>query len=1003
MRRTEIDAWCERRRARAPRATGLEPSLPSGGSTALTALHTLQSLARSSRPRVPTTAVAAEPASTGLAPSLTDAGRTAATVPAEAAPLPMCEGFEVLHTECGGMGSLYVCYDEEYGFPFVVKTFRQDLFLDRAEILPRFLDEIAVWTSLGQHPNIVRAYGARKIGDLPYLFLELIPGLTVSELLEEEGPLAPADVVEAGLQICNALLHADKRAPGFVHGDLKPSNLLVLDGRVKVTDFGLARTAASPDSRGGTPTYMAPEQWEQGELDARTDTYSLGLVLYAMLAGAPPFHGSAGELRELHLSTRPPPLQKPTREHAELASLIMRCLRKDPRTRPGTRELRRSLRELEQPGQARVFHPTGLVDAVRGNLLYTFSEYRKRNRIERVLAFGDELGGLEAALRDQLAALLRGPCDAAALDRLCALGRLRESCPEAFAGWDARTWEVDPALLRGNDMPGLFLPGASLAGADLSGACLQDAWLAGAVLEGADLSGARLPGAVLRGADLRGATLAGADLRGADLAGARLEGAQLAEAGLDDAALAWVNVDAATTLPADFDRARLLLRVPGLDLELVQVCPSSLVRTVPPVCVAIRRGLSTERFRAAFDETAPRHAELIAARVAKRLGECAHSEELRRMCVAELLHVESLPYQEGIAVLVAFQGRLVYALSGGKQLVRSLAGEDREVSPANVDRHRLQPVGSGVLLPREGELFRFEERGGQGSTVLRVRATSWQTAYPLPEPCLALWGREEGWELLGRSQRWLFADGGTRPLPGPAHDARRLLAVGPRGALVEGRDGPWLLGEVRRPLALRDRIRAAFFSDRGRWLFVRQKAGWTRIAVAEGGQRKLEQRVLAWHEGRELYLDLDLGYLHVQNDALTFRYPVGSFLLPSVAGFCGQRLVVAGEGREPGTGAVVGAYRLRERTVRTLWVARLPSKRRAPRFLTFSPDGQRVAAFGPESELCVWRLDTGSLELRADVVTSAVAFSADGAALGWVAAEGGLRVLRLAEMGAQSA
>src|SRR5205823_5802398 len=143
------------------------------------------------------------------------------------------------------------------------------------------------------HDHIVTIHAVEP-GDLPYLVMEFVSGISLQARLDRDGPLPPRDIARIGLQAANGLAAA--HAVGLVHRDIKPANILLENSveRVKITDFGLARAAddANLTQSGvitGTPNYMSPEQAAGTPVDARSDLFSLGSVLYALCTGHPPF------------------------------------------------------------------------------------------------------------------------------------------------------------------------------------------------------------------------------------------------------------------------------------------------------------------------------------------------------------------------------------------------------------------------------------------------------------------------------------------------------------------------------------------------------------------------------------------------------------------------------------------------------------------------------------------------------------------------------------------
>ncbi len=542
--------WCHERGARLDQPLRLEELDDRSLSLTLTdfaarrapatQLDSLHSLVQDDAASVQPPAGAAEPASAGdLEHSLASQSPEGAADnrPATVLPAPTTR-YEVLHAIAGGMGLCCFCFDHQAGFPFVIKTFRSDRFARSAATLPEFLREVAVWTGLGTHANLVRAYGVRLIQNQPYLFLEFIHGPNLRERIRQM-PLAAGDVVELMLQTCRALRHARNCTPGFVHGDLKPSNLLLGPRWLKVTDFGLARSGAETQ-RGpaGTPAYMAPELWLHQKVSSRTDVYALGVVAWEALTGRRPFDGkTAAEIESAHLAGRMSAWGDGDRE---LAPLLRACLQRSAAERPGLLELWAELRRLRNRSRlpARLFAAERGPRAQRQRLEFQFEQFRKRGQIGGALEFGEEFGGgVVEAIRSQLEALAELPSGPELTQRLWTLSALHAHCPEAFTDWNAWHLELTAASLRAGPLPGLFAPQVRLLGADLSKAQLRGAFLAGAALAGAQLDHADLRAASLAGADLRDASLRGADLRFATLDGAELAGACFEAARLDGVSL----------------------------------------------------------------------------------------------------------------------------------------------------------------------------------------------------------------------------------------------------------------------------------------------------------------------------------------------------------------------------------------------------------------------------------------------------------------------------------
>jgi serine/threonine protein kinase len=240
----------------------------------------------------------------------------------------------------GGMGLVLHAFDSHLQRDVAIKVLDPQLAQDQTA-RNRFCREARA-AALVADDNIVAVHQvSREEGqDLPYLVMQLIEGETLEDRLLREGRLPLAEIVRIGLQIASGLAAAHEK--GLIHRDVKPGNILLEKGtdRVKLTDFGLARAAA--DLRvtrsgmvAGTPLYMAPEQARGEELDARADLFSLGVVLYEMAAGVPPFVGKTPLAVLRRLADEP---HRPVREMNPdvpewLAGIIDQLLAKKPAQR----------------------------------------------------------------------------------------------------------------------------------------------------------------------------------------------------------------------------------------------------------------------------------------------------------------------------------------------------------------------------------------------------------------------------------------------------------------------------------------------------------------------------------------------------------------------------------------------------------------------------------------------------------------------------------------------
>ena len=240
----------------------------------------------------------------------------------------------------GGMGAVYAARNEETGEHVAIKVLPEHL-ADNPAFRVRFQNEIETLKKLS-HPNIVRLFGFGEEGKTLYYVMELVEGKSLQDSIEEGKVFTWEEVTQIGIQVCRALKHAQDL--GVIHRDLKPANLLMMpNGIVKLSDFGIAKlfgaTQMTVDGGVvGTAHYMAPEQAEGERVTARSDLYSLGAVLYALLAGRPP-HTGKSVAAILHAVRYEPPA--PLRRLApdvpeELEHIINQLLEKDPQDRIAT-------------------------------------------------------------------------------------------------------------------------------------------------------------------------------------------------------------------------------------------------------------------------------------------------------------------------------------------------------------------------------------------------------------------------------------------------------------------------------------------------------------------------------------------------------------------------------------------------------------------------------------------------------------------------------------------
>jgi serine/threonine protein kinase len=252
----------------------------------------------------------------------------------------------------GGMGTVYKARHRELDKVVAVKV----LSTASQQAVARFRTEMKAVGRL-DHPNIVAAHDAGQVGDMHYLVMDFVEGLDLARLAERAGPLSVADACELARQAAVGLRHAHDR--GLVHRDVKPSNLMLARGGVKVLDLGLARMRGPGPAEGatasgvllGTADYVAPEQIGQAQTaDGRADVYGLGATLYFLLAGVPPFggegHPSWIDKLRAHREEPVPPLRERRAEvPPALAALVGAMLAKAPADRPASMaEVAESLR-----------------------------------------------------------------------------------------------------------------------------------------------------------------------------------------------------------------------------------------------------------------------------------------------------------------------------------------------------------------------------------------------------------------------------------------------------------------------------------------------------------------------------------------------------------------------------------------------------------------------------------------------------------------------------------
>ncbi len=264
----------------------------------------------------------------------------------------------------GGMGEVYLARDERLRRKAALKLLPKSLTMDEAQ-LSRFKNEARTASALN-HPNILTVYEIGAEGNMQFIATEFIEGITLRASLAH-GRINPDRALEIAVQVASALAAAHDA--GVVHRDIKPENIMLRpDGYVKVLDFGIAKLTeqrrASDDHRVetttllqtrpglvlGTAHYMSPEQARGQKVDARSDIWSLGVVLYEMVAGSPPFRGETpSDCIASILTTEPPPLSGVLADvPLKLESILQKALRKNSDERYQTiKEMLADLRNLK--------------------------------------------------------------------------------------------------------------------------------------------------------------------------------------------------------------------------------------------------------------------------------------------------------------------------------------------------------------------------------------------------------------------------------------------------------------------------------------------------------------------------------------------------------------------------------------------------------------------------------------------------------------------------------
>ena len=284
-----------------------------------------------------------------VAKSLPSCARCGADLPAEGADCPKCAGSEPRANEViagkyklerllgrGGMGTVHLATDLTLERPCALKLLRASL-ASEEDIVARFEKEARMLARL-EHPNIVPIYAVERDGKVPFIVMKYLEGRTLSQLRRDMGrPWTAQELSPIVRQFCAGLGFMHQK--GVVHRDLKPGNLFVSgDGQCTILDLGIARdhdsTLTRPGLPMGTPHYMSPEQTATTKIDARSDLYSFGVILYEALTGQLPFPGeSEFDLMRAHRETPPPDASTVARVAPLMGKLLQRAMAKAPHDR----------------------------------------------------------------------------------------------------------------------------------------------------------------------------------------------------------------------------------------------------------------------------------------------------------------------------------------------------------------------------------------------------------------------------------------------------------------------------------------------------------------------------------------------------------------------------------------------------------------------------------------------------------------------------------------------
>ncbi len=282
------------------------------------------------------------------------AARPPSSVSEEAGPAPLQNGVPKLGTllanryriesvlGSGAMGTVFLAEDLQLEESVALKVLVSESFIPGTNALQNVKSEIRVARRI-THPNVVRVHDLGEAEGLWFLTMEYVPGMTLRQVIRQHGALALRPGLQIAKQLCRGL--AAVHTSGIVHRDVKPQNIMVLpSGLVKLMDFGIAQTEGGLDLATesgflvGTPSYMSPEQTQGAVVDARSDIYAVGAVMFEMFTGSPPFTAEDPlKVMQMHVSAEPPsPSALRPDLPQSLERLILACLAKQPVRRPAS-------------------------------------------------------------------------------------------------------------------------------------------------------------------------------------------------------------------------------------------------------------------------------------------------------------------------------------------------------------------------------------------------------------------------------------------------------------------------------------------------------------------------------------------------------------------------------------------------------------------------------------------------------------------------------------------